>query len=151
MTVPPILSVITLGARDFPRLRDFYKALGWKAAIDLDDFCAFETRGAVLSLFPVEKLAAEAKVEPAPAESRLDVSLAINVDRREQVDEIIAVVGEAGGRITNEPSKPPEFEGRHAHFADPEDNFWEVVWLGEEQSKMMDLVRRARGESARPR
>ena len=143
--VPPILSVITLGARDLPRLRDFYKAIGWNAAIELEDFCAFETRGAVLSLFPVEKLAAEAKVEPAPAEQRLDLSLAINVERREQVDEIVDAVRQAGGRITNEPSKPPEFEGRHAHFADPEDNYWEVVWLGEGPSKMMELVRRGRG------
>jgi len=142
-----MLSVITLGARDLPRLSDFYKAIGWKAAIELEDFCAFETRGAVLSLFPVERLAAEAKVDPAPAEQRLDVSLAINVERRDQVDEIIEAVREAGGRITNEPSKPPEFEGRHAHFADPEDNYWEVVWLGSEQSKMSELVRRARGES----
>ena len=147
MSVPAILSVITLGARDLPRLSDFYKAIGWKAAIELEDFCAFETRGAVLSLFPVERLAAEAKVDPAPAEQRLDVSLAINVERRDQVDEIIEAVREAGGRITNEPSKPPEFEGRHAHFADPEDNYWEVVWLGSEQSKMSELVRRARGES----
>jgi len=142
-----MLSVITLGARDLPRLSDFYKAIGWKAAIELEDFCAFETRGAVLSLFPVERLAAEAKVDPAPAEQRLDVSLAINVERRDQVDEIIEAVREAGGRITNEPSKPPEFEGRHAHFADPEDNYWEVVWLGSEQSKMSELVRRARRES----
>jgi uncharacterized protein len=144
--VPPVLSVITLGARDLPRLRDFYKAIGWNPAIELEDFCAFETRGAVLSLFPVEKLAAEAKVEPAPAERRLDLSLAINVESRQQVDEIVDSVRQAGGRITNEPSKPPEFEGWHAHFADPEDNYWEVVWLGEGPSKMMDLVRRGRGE-----
>ena len=144
--VPPILSVITLGARDLPRLADFYKAIGWNPAIELEDFCAFETRGAVLSLFPVEKLAAEAKVDPAPAEGRLDLSLAINVERREQVDEIVDSVRQAGGRITNEPSKPPEFDGWHAHFADPEDNYWEVVWLGGGPSKMMELVRRSRGE-----
>jgi predicted lactoylglutathione lyase len=145
--VEPILSVITLGARDFGSLRDFYKRLGWNAAIDLDDFCAFETRGAVLSLFPVDKLAAEADVEPGPATQGLSVSLAINVDEADKVDEIIEAVREAGGRITSEPSKPPQFEGRHAHFADPEDNYWEVVWLGNEQSKMTELVKRARGES----
>ncbi len=145
--VEPILSVITLGARDLSALRDFYKAIGWKAGIDLDDFCAFETRGAVLALFPVEKLAAEADVDPAPSEDRLDVALAINVDSAEQVDRIIEEVRAAGGRITAEPKKPPQFEGRHAHFADPEDNYWEVVWLGNEQSKMTEMIKRARGES----
>jgi hypothetical protein len=144
--VEPILSVITLGARDLPTLRDFYKRLGWKAGIDLDDFCAFETRGAVLSIFPVDKLAAEASVDPAPAEKRLDLALAINVDSREQVDEIIDDARKAGARITTEPTKPVQFDGRHAHFADPEDNYWEVVWLGNEESKMDELIRRARGE-----
>ena len=146
--VEPVMSVITLGARDLTKLRDFYAALGWTAAIDLDDFCAFETRGAVVALFPVEKLAAEASVEPAPAESRLDVALAINVDSREQVDEIIDQARAAGARITTEPKKPPEFDGRHGHFADPEDNYWEVVWLGDGPSKMAELIRRAQGKGA---
>ena len=148
MGAPAILSVITLGARDLATLRDFYKALGWRAEIDLEDFCAFETRGAVLSLFPVEKLAAEASAEPAPAEERLDLALAINVDSRVEVDETIQAAREAGARITTEPTKPEQFDGWHGHFADPEDNYWEVVWLGDGESKMDAMIKRARGEAS---
>jgi hypothetical protein len=32
--------------------------------------------------------------------------------------------------VTKTPSAPAEFEGRHAYFADPEENYWEVVNLG---------------------
>jgi uncharacterized protein len=147
VSAPEILSAITLGARDFPKLRDFYKALGWSAEIELDDFCAFATRGAVLTLFPVEKLAAEASVDPAPAEERLDLTLAINVDSRAEVDETIEAARQAGARITTEPTKPEQFDGRHGHFADPEDNYWEVVWLGDGDSKMDAMIKRARGEA----
>ena len=72
--VPARLTVVTLGARDLARLRSFYSALGWEVAIGAEDFCAFQLRGALLALFPREKLAA-------------------------------------------------------AYFADPEENYWEVVYL----------------------
>jgi predicted lactoylglutathione lyase len=57
-------------------------------------------------------------------------SLGINVDRPEQVDEAIAAAENAGATVTKPPSAPAEFEGRHAYFADPEENYWEVVYLG---------------------
>ena len=34
-----------------------------------------------------------------------------------------------GWICTIEMSDPSEFEGRHAYFADPEENYWEVVFL----------------------
>ncbi len=41
---------------------------------------------------------------------------------------IIAAVGEAGAVVTK-PGDPVEFKGRNAYFADPEQNYWEVVYL----------------------
>jgi catechol 2,3-dioxygenase-like lactoylglutathione lyase family enzyme len=60
---PPLANVITLGARDLPALRDFYRRLGWPQVVDGDDYAAFELRGAVLALFPADKLAADGKRE----------------------------------------------------------------------------------------
>ena len=57
----PLANLITLGARDLPRLRDFYRALGWPQIMDDGDFVAFELRGIVLALFPLAKLAHEAR------------------------------------------------------------------------------------------
>ena len=55
---PPLANIITLGVRNFDAQRDFYRRLGWPQAFDSDDFAVFELRGALLALFPVDKLAA---------------------------------------------------------------------------------------------
>lgn len=47
--VPARLTVVTIGARDLGRLRKFYVELGWEVAIEAEDFCAFQLRGALLA------------------------------------------------------------------------------------------------------
>ena len=59
----PLANVIMLGVRDVAAERDFYRGLGWPQ-LDSDMFIVFELRGAVLALFPVERLAAESHVPP---------------------------------------------------------------------------------------
>ena len=140
--IPARVSVVTLGARDLGALRDFYAGLGWTLAVDFDDFAAFETRGAVLALFPLGELAADGGVEAAAPERGLrGFTIAINVDRREAVDETIAEVRHAGGRVSKEPVDA-EWGGRSAYFADPEDNYWEVAWVPP-QSRMAAALARA--------
>jgi predicted enzyme related to lactoylglutathione lyase len=142
--VPAHLSVVTLGAHDLGRLRDFYRGLGWELAVDIEGFAAFATRGAVLALFPVEELARDGRVEAAPSGPGMrGFSLAINVDAAEEVDQAIAAVRDAGGRVTKEPVDAEEFEGRTAYFADPEDNFWEVAWVAPD-SRVAEAIRRAK-------
>jgi catechol 2,3-dioxygenase-like lactoylglutathione lyase family enzyme len=138
------LNVVTLGARDLPRLSEFYRGLGWSLAVDLDGFAAFQTQGAVLTLFPLDELAADGNVAPAASEEGLRVTVAINVDRREQVDETLEAVREAGGRITKEPIDA-EWGGRSAYFADPEDNYWEIAWVPPD-SLMAAAIAHACGE-----
>jgi hypothetical protein len=128
--IPAQLNVVTLGVRDLPRLRDFYTALGWEVGIEADDFCAFQLGGVFLGLFPWDKLAADGQTQAAPRVNGMrGFSLGINVERPEQVDEIIAAVEKAGAVVTKPPGDPVEFEGRNAYFADPEENYWEVVYL----------------------
>lgn len=128
--VPARLNVVTLGVSDLPRLRDFYTALGWDVAIEADDFCAFRLGGVFLGLFPWDKLAADGRTQAAARMGGMrGFSLGINVDSPEQVDEIIATVERAGAVVTKPPGEPNEFEGRNAYFADPEENYWEVVYL----------------------
>ena len=128
--IPARLNVVTLGARDLGRLREFYASLGWEAAIEAEDFCAFRLGDIYLGLFPWDKLAADGQAEAAaPAAGMRGFSLGINVDRPEQVDEIITAVEKAGAVVTRQPGDPTEFKGRNAYFADPEQNYWEVVYL----------------------
>jgi catechol 2,3-dioxygenase-like lactoylglutathione lyase family enzyme len=142
--VPARLNVVTLGARDLPRLSEFYRGLGWSLAVDLDGFAAFQTRGAVLTLFPLDDLAADGHVPAAAPEEGMRFTVAINVDRREQVDETLEAVREAGGRVTKEPVDA-EWGGRSAYFADPEDNFWEIAWVPPD-SLMAAAIARACGD-----
>jgi predicted lactoylglutathione lyase len=129
-TIPARLNVVTLGAHDLRRLRHFYSALGWEVAIEAKDFCAFRLGEIYLALFPWDKLASDGHAQPtAQVDGMRGFSLGINVDRPEQVDEIIAAVESAGAVITKPPGDPIEFEGRNAYFADPEQNYWEVVYL----------------------
>jgi uncharacterized protein len=127
MTVPARITVITLGAHDLPALRSFYEALGWELVIPGDEFCGFATRGAVLTIFPRAELAKDAHTSEAPPNQGIAMSIAINVDEREQVDEAIAGIRAAGGTILKEP-EDAFWGGRSAYWADPENNVWEVAW-----------------------
>jgi catechol 2,3-dioxygenase-like lactoylglutathione lyase family enzyme len=127
MAVPARITVITLGAHDLPALRSFYEALGWELIIPGDEFCGFATRGAVLTIFPRAELAKDAHTSEAPPNQGIAMSIAINVDEREQVDEAIAGIRAAGGTILKEP-EDAFWGGRSAYWADPENNVWEVAW-----------------------
>jgi uncharacterized protein len=127
MTVPARVTVITLGAHDLPALRSFYETLGWELVIPGDEFCGFATRGAVLTIFPRAELAKDAHTTEAPPNQGIAMSIAINVDEREQVDEAIAGIRAAGGTILKEP-EDAFWGGRSGYWADPENNVWEVAW-----------------------
>lgn len=126
MPVPARLSLVTLAARDLPTLRRFYQSLGWpESAASSDDFAAFQTGGAVLALWPAEQLAGDAG--PAAGREAGGFALSLNVDRREQVDEVLAEVAEKGATIVT-PAEDKFWGGRSGNFADPEGNPWEVAW-----------------------
>lgn len=65
---------------------------------------------------------------PPPAGSFKGVTLACNVERKEQVDEALAAAREAGANVLAEPTDR-DWGGRSAYFADPEGNAWEIAWL----------------------
>lgn len=127
--IPARLSFVTLGARDLPAQRAFYKRLGWDEAISVDNFAAFNTGGAVLGLFPMDELVKDAQVaEPTDTSSFRGVTMAINVDGPQRVDEALAAAKEAGAAILKD-AVDAEWGGRSGYFADPEGNVWEVAWM----------------------
>ena len=127
--LPHRLSFVTIGARDHTLLRDFYVRLGWPIGSDIEgEFASFLLGGAVLGLYSMDPLSAEAAPgEPAPPAAWNGVTLACNVDAREQVDTAFAAAVAAGGRPIMEPTDR-EWGGRSGYFADPEGNRWEIAW-----------------------
>ena len=128
--IPARVSIVTLGVRDLASMRAFYRGLGWHEGISTEGFAAFKTGGAVLALFPLDDLARDANTAAPPGESGgfKGVTLALNVEEKAQVDEVIAEVRAAGGSVAKEPIDAV-WGGRSAYFSDPEGNLWEVAWM----------------------
>ena len=142
---PPLANIITLGARNVPALRDFYRGLGWPLILESGDFAAFELRGIVLALFPVADLAADGRTEPEPARHPgIRSTIGVVLDSREEVVRLTEQWRASGGRVTKEPVDAEFFDGCSAYVADPEDNFWELSWNSGANS-VIDAARRAAG------
>lgn len=126
--LPSRLSVVTLGARDLPKLRQFYSGLGWSEVTGSDDsWAGFLLGGVLLALYPLDELVAEAAPDlPTPA-GFSGITLACNVDSEEDVDGAFTDAVAAGATSVAEPVTR-DWGGRSAYFADPEGNRWEIAW-----------------------
>jgi predicted lactoylglutathione lyase len=140
----PLANMFTLGVWDIQAERAFYRRLGWSLVLDTDDFVVFELRGALLALFPVDKLAADSGAPPDVGHGGIRFSVIISVDSADEVDAFAARVREAGGTLTKEPTDAEFFEGRDAYFSDPEGNFWEIAWAAPDNPVVV-AARRAAG------
>src|ERR1700752_3331942 len=121
--IPARLTVVTLGARDLPRLRAFYEAMGWTGRPGSnDDFAAFVLGGVILALYPRDLLKMEAAPELAgPIEGAWNgMTLGLDGENGAHVDEVYKAAAPAGAR----PVAPPqdrEWGGRSGYVSDPED------------------------------
>lgn len=140
---PPLANMITLGARDLPQLRDFYRSLGWPQVIDDDQFAAFELRGVFLALFPIAQLARDGNSEPEPATGGIRFTIGIIVDTADEVDRLTDQMRQAGARVTKEPVDAEFFTGRSAYLCDPEGNYFEIVWADEPNNPIVAAASRA--------
>jgi uncharacterized protein len=101
-TSAPLANLITLGVRDLPALRNFYRELGWPQVMDDGEFVAFELRGIVLALFPLAKLARDGNTNPDPGTGGIRFTIGIMVDGADDVDRLTQMRA-AGARVTKEP------------------------------------------------
>ncbi len=129
MVIPARMTVVTLGVQDMPAMRGFYRNLGWREEnTSSDEFASFLLDGAILALFPFEKLAQDGRVPSSDVGTAFrGITLAVNVETKELVDSTIEELRVKGAAITKEP-EDASWGGRSAYFADPEGNLWEVVW-----------------------
>ena len=119
------VSLVTLGVADYERARSFYEALGWSAALEIQETAFFRANGVVLVLLSREKLAADTGVADDGA-TWSGITLAHNVGSREEVDAVIEQARANGGTISREPAET--FYGGYAGvFRDLDGHAWEVA------------------------
>ncbi|MBU3066303.1 VOC family protein [Nocardia sp. NEAU-G5] len=136
--------MITLGAHDLPRLRDFYRRCGLPLIIEDDNFAAFELRGVVLAVFPIGELARDGQTAPDPGNGGIRFSIGVIVDTPEDVDRLTEQMRDAGAQVTKEPVDAEFFTGRSAYLHDPENNYLEITWAAPDNP----IMRRRRARPA---
>jgi uncharacterized glyoxalase superfamily protein PhnB len=130
MTIPQRITTVTLGARSMPKLREFYRAIGWSENEGSDDtFTSFTTGALRLALYPLDLLGDEAAPNtPVVAAGTWNgITLALNVAPRDAVDEALDSALAAGASLV-EPPTERRWGGYSGYFSDPEGHRWEIAW-----------------------
>jgi catechol 2,3-dioxygenase-like lactoylglutathione lyase family enzyme len=121
------ISVISIGVADLERSRRFYETgLGLEARPESSERAVFfQLEGAWLSLFPRERLAQLAHVDPEGAGFQGFV-ISHNVASADEVNVVLDQATGAGGTLAVAPEDGPF--GRIGYFADPDGYLWEVAY-----------------------
>lgn len=127
----PRISLITLGVQDLQRSLAFYRdGLGLPTTWSADKGVVFfQTHGTCLALYPVDKLAEDvggAFVGKRSAKFS-GITLAHNVREKEEVDQVLDLAKQAGGKI-EKPAQETFWGGYAGYFSDPDGHLWEVAW-----------------------
>jgi uncharacterized protein len=121
------LSLVTLGVRDLASARAFYGRLGWKESAPSNPAVAFfQCGGLVFALWTRDALVEDARVGQ-PGSGFANVSLALNVRSKAEVDAVMAEAEKAGAWILK-PAGDVSWGGYTGYFADPDGFAWEVAW-----------------------
>lgn len=124
----PRLNIVTLGVADLQSSRQFYaKAFDWTPANGSDENIVFFNHGGIaLALYPMEILAEDAGIS-AERSGFSGVTLAINTQTREELDELYQKALAAGGKSLVAP-RDTFWGGYDCYFADPDGHLWEIAW-----------------------
>lgn len=121
------LSLVTLAVEDLESTTAFYEdGLEWELGFSNEEVSFFQLNGIVLSLFRRDRFAEELGVSEDELEPG-GTALAYNVRAKEEVDAVVELFREAGGRVLVEP-REAEWGGYSGYVADPEGHRWEVAW-----------------------
>ena len=121
------INVITLGVRNIQESRKFYEKLGFApSSVSNDHFIAFQLRGLVFCLYPLQSLADDVTVD-SQGQGFRGVTLAYNVGNKNEVKQVLDYVENCGGKIVK-PAQDVFWGGYSGYFADPDGHLWEVAW-----------------------
>jgi len=123
------ISLITLGVNDLEKSLRFYRdGLGFKTHNfkDGEGVVFFEMEGTWLSLFPRDKLAADATISPNGS-GFSGITIAHNVKSKEEVNKVFDLAVSAGAKPVKKPQEVI-WGGYSGYFSDPDGHLWEVAY-----------------------
>lgn len=126
------INIICLGVKNMSQSIHFYRdQLGFKTEEKRDNppVIFFDTPGTKFELFPIDQLTLDiSDVNPPQIRSGFSgITLAYNVENKEDVNKVIECERQAGGTIVKEP-QDVFWGGYHAYFMDLDGYYWEVAW-----------------------
>lgn len=126
------ITCICLGVRNMEESIKFYRdRLGFQTEENgsSPQVVFFNTPGTKFELYPLNLLAEDISKEAPPQISSGfgGITLAYNVEQKEDVEKVIEMARNAGAKIVKEPQEV-FWGGYHAYFADLDGYYWEVAW-----------------------
>ncbi|WP_298508965.1 VOC family protein [uncultured Kordia sp.] len=124
----PRVTIIGLGVQDLKAATTFYQEkFGWKLTnASNENISFFQLNGVLLSLYPREKLAEDATVNPTGSGFK-GFTLAYNTRTKEEVDEVFADLSSKNVKIVKQPEQV-FWGGYSGYVADLDDNLWEIAY-----------------------
>ena len=122
------VTIIGLGVSDLEKSTRFYEEnFGWtKTEASNENISFFQLNGILLSLYPSDKLAEDATVNPEGSGFK-GFTLAHNVNSEKEVDTIIEGLRSKGVNIVKEPQKV--FWGGYSSYIEDLDGvLWEIAY-----------------------
>jgi predicted lactoylglutathione lyase len=119
------VTLVTLGVRDLPRARAFYKALGWHPHTEEDRISFYQMHGQALALFPLTDLADDMDRPMADLHTGA-MTLAQNFATEKAVDTAWHTALQAGATAIKTP-QATSWGGYSGYFADPDGHVWELA------------------------
>ncbi len=127
MSIPPNFTIVTLGVSDVAASAEFYRALGWEQRGDESaGITWFRTSGTWLGLFGYDDLAADIGVMAEAPTTYRGITLALNFNSEDEVDEALSQAVRAGATLTK-PAERAQWGGYSGYFADPDGHLWEAA------------------------
>ena len=125
------ITCICLGVKNMERALKFYRdGLGFETDCREDNpsVCFFNTPGTKFELFPLDLLAKDIDEDNPPTGNGFSgITLAYNVENKEDVDRTIELVRKSGGTVVKEPQELV-WGVYNAYLSDLDGYYWEVAW-----------------------